>query len=100
MNQEFVDGCVKTVEQLKTLAPTVANQIVGLLKYLDEMQKRLDASMEREKASKEEAAKVPALLKQIEEMQDHPAVKAAKRAKLAAEINRLQAEAAKLKEPE
>lgn len=100
MNQEFVDGCVKTVEQLRPLLPSVADQMTGLLKYLDAMQKRLDAAMEREAKTKEEAAKVPALLKQIEDMQEHPAVKAAKRAKLAAEINRLQAEAAKLKEPE
>lgn len=84
-----------------------AEIVPELLRYIDVMKQRLDAAMRREAEWKVKVDAATAALqenaalkKQMAEMLDHPEVRAAKATQLAAQIERLKREQAKLLPPE
>jgi hypothetical protein len=107
LTPEVTAKLIERAKLCKQVGEEAAAIIPDLLNYIGVIKQRLDAAMRREEEWK---AKVDAavtalkenelLKKQMAEMLDHPEVRAAKAAQLAAQIERLKREQAKFLPPE
>lgn len=93
-----------TLENLRSLAVALeskpladfCDKVEGMIRNEAVLAQRLTAAMEREKLLRADADIVPGLLRQIESMEQHPDVRAAKRASLRKQADEVLAKLASL----